>query len=31
MPMYADTGHISAQLSAAMWPDFAGAVRRADP
>ena len=30
MPMYADTG-TSAQLSAAMWPDFAGAVRRADP
>ncbi len=31
MPMYADTGHISAQLSTAMGPDFAAAVRRVSP
>jgi len=31
MPMYADSGHISAQLSTAMGRDFAAAVRRVDP
>jgi peptidoglycan/LPS O-acetylase OafA/YrhL len=31
MPMYADTGHISAQLSTAMAPAFVQAVRQVDP
>ncbi len=31
MPMYADTGHISAQLSTAMAPAFVEAVRQVDP